>query len=311
MASASFAGVPPRNLGIAAAESTAWLLPAFLLVFWFLLRNRPVPLLQRVEDAVWLAATWAAVRLASEILTPDIAGIAAIGAVLAVRGLLDGVRPSARLWRVYWPYIVLAPVLACVRLIAPVADALESLAVPTAAGLGDYAPLHHASFWLAAVALIACATVRRDPISVAAAACVTARTALIAGFAFILFGEMLARPGFAATLVEAAQGLAGAHALLVAPALVAFGGAMTGSALAANAMALPLTLPLWGDAALGGTGLQSAVAAAFTALSPSRVALAASLAGVAGGLASAYRALVPLAVALCLASLAAFYALGV
>ena len=83
---------------------------------------------------------------------------------------------------------------------------------------------------------------------------------------------------------------------------------MTGSALAANAMALPLTLPMWDNDALGGTGLQTAIASAFTALSPARVALAVALVGLAGGLGAAYRSLVPLLFALCIASTFAFLA---
>ena len=144
------------------------------------------------------------------------------------------------------------------------------------------------------------------PLRMTARAAWTARTALLAGTAFVLFGEMLARPGFAGELVGAAERSLGTGALAIAPLLAAFGGAMTGSALAANALALPLTLPLWDADALGGTGLQTAVAAAFTALSPARVALAVALVGLAGGLGTAYRALVPLFAALCVASALAF-----
>jgi len=308
MASAAIADLPPVALGIAAAESTAFLLPAFLAVFWWLTRDRKVALAEYLEDALWLAATWGAVRTASEFLAPDIAGLAAIGGVLAVRALADGGRVDAQLWRRFWPYLVLVPLLVCVRLVAPVADLMTRFAIPTAADLSPFAPFHHAAFWLGLVATAACLAQGRNVATSFGSAIVTARGALLAGFAFILFGEMLARPGFAQILVTAAEHAAGASALLLAPMLAAFGGAMTGSALAANAMALPLTLPLWGADALGGTGLQTAIAAAFTALSPSRVALAVSLVGLAGGLGLAYRALAPLAAMLVLASLVAFAA---
>jgi lactate permease len=308
MASAAIADLPPTALGIAAAESTAFLLPAFLAVFWWLTRDQEIPPAQYLEDALWLAATWGAVRAASEFLTPDIAGLAAIGAVLAVRGLADGGRIDADLWRRFWPYLVLVPLLVCVRLVAPIADLLARVSIPTATDLSPFAPFHHAFFWLAAVAVAACVAQRRNVAAAFGSALVTARGALLAGFAFILFGEMLARPGFAQILVNAAEHAAGPGALLLAPMLAAFGGAMTGSALAANAMALPLTLPLWGADALAGTGLQTAIAAAFTALSPSRVALAVSLVGLAGGLGLAYRALAPLAAGLVLASFVAFAA---
>lgn len=308
MASAAIADLPPAALGVAAAEATAFLLPAFLAVFWRLTRDQKVPSAQYVEDALWLAATWGAVRVASEFLTPDIAGLAAIGAVLAVRGLADGGRINVTLWRRFWPYLVLVPLLVCVRLVAPVADLLTRAAIPTATDLAPFAPFHHAAFWLGLVAIAACLAQRRNVAASFGSAIVTARGALIAGFAFILFGEMLARPGFAQILVNAAEHAAGPSALLLAPLLAGFGGAMTGSALAANAMALPLTLPLWGADALGGTGLQTAIAAAFTAVSPSRVALAVSLVGLAGGLGLAYRALAPLAAALALASFVAFAA---
>jgi lactate permease len=308
MASAAIADLPPTALGVAAAESTAFLLPAFLAVFWWLTRDQRVVLAQYAEDALWLAATWGAVRFASEFLAPDIAGLAAIGAVLAVRGFADGGRIDAQLWRRHWPYLVLVPLLVCVRLAAPVADLLTRVAVPTAADLAPFAPFHHAAFWLGLVAIAACLAQGRNVAASIGSAVATARGAMVAGFAFVLFGEMLARPGFAKILVNAAEDAAGPGALLLAPLLAAFGGAMTGSALAANAMALPLTLPLWGADALGGTGLQTAVAAAFTALSPSRVALAVSLVGLTGGLGLAYRALAPLAAALALASLVAFAA---
>jgi len=306
MAAASIAGLDPLALGIAAADSTAFLLPAFLLVFWRLLRDTRVPAVQYLEDALWLAATWLAVRLASEILTPDIAGLAAIGAVLAARGFLDGARADAALWRRFWPYLLLVPLLATVRLVPAAGETLQSWRFATAADLAPFAPLHHASFWLGLVAFAACGAAGQNPLRMTARAAWTARTALLAGTAFVLFGEMLARPGFAGELVGAAEQSLGAGALAVAPLLAAFGGAMTGSALAANALALPLTLPLWEGDALGGTGLQTAVAAAFTALSPARVALAAALVGLAGGLGAAYRALVPLFAALCVASAIAF-----
>ena len=308
MASAAIADLSPLALGIAAAESTAFLLPAFLAVFWWLTRDQKIPPAQYLEDALWLAATWGTLRAASEFLAPDIAGLAAIGAVLAVRGFVDGGRIDANLWRRFWPYLVLVPLLVCVRLVAPIADLLTRAAIPTAVDLAPFAPFHHAAFWLGLVAVAACLAQGRNVAASIGSAIVTARGALIAGVAFILFGEMLARPGFAQTLVTAAEHAAGPSALLLAPMLAAFGGAMTGSALAANAMALPLTLPLWGADALGGTGLQTAIAAAFTALSPSRVALAVSLVGLAGGLGLAYRALVPLAAGLVLASFVAFAA---
>ncbi len=308
MASAAIADLSPLDLGIAAAESTAFLLPAFLAVFWLLTRDQKIPPAQYLEDALWLAATWGTLRAASEFLAPDIAGLAAIGTVLAVRGFVDGGRIDANFWRRFWPYLVLVPLLVCVRLVVPIADLLTRAAIPTAVDLAPFAPFHHAAFWLGLVAVAACLAQGRNVAASIGSAIVTARGALIAGVAFILFGEMLARPGFAQTLVTAAEHAAGPSALLLAPMLAAFGGAMTGSALAANAMALPLTLPLWGADALGGTGLQTAIAAAFTALSPSRVALAVSLVGLAGGLGLAYRALVPLAAGLVLASFAAFAA---
>lgn len=307
MAAAAIAGLDPLQLGIAAANSTALLLPAFLVVFWWLLRDVRLPAAQYAEDALWLGATWLAVRLASEILTPDIAGLAAIGAVLAVRGFLDGAKLDGALWRRFWPYLILVPLLAAVRLVPAVGEALQIWRVATAVDLAPFAPLHHASFWLGLVALAACLAAKQNPLQATVHAAWTARTALLAGFAFVLFGEMLARPGFAAALVGAAEQTFGAAALAIAPVLAAFGGAMTGSALAANAMALPLTLPMWDADALGGTGLQTAVASAFTALSPARVALAVALVGVAGGLGTAYRSLVPLFLALCIASSVAFF----
>jgi lactate permease len=308
MAAAAIAGLDPLALGIAAANSTALLLPAFLVVFWWLLRDVRLPASQYAEDALWLGATWLAVRVASEILTPDIAGLAAIGAVLAARGFLDGARLDAALWRRFWPYLVLVPLLAAVRLVPAVGDALQTWRLATATDLAPFAPLHHASFWLGLVAFAACLAARQNPLQATLHAAWTARTALLAGFAFVLFGEMLARPGFAGALVGAAEQTFGTVALAIAPMLAAFGGAMTGSALAANAMALPLTLPMWDDDALGGTGLQTAIASAFTALSPARVALAVALVGLAGGLGAAYRSLVPLLLALCIASTFAFLA---
>jgi hypothetical protein len=84
----------------------------------------------------------------------------------------------------------------------------------------------------------------------------------------------------------------------------------TGSALAASAVNLPLTLPLMGDDPLPAIGAHVAVAAAFTAFSPARVTLAAGLSGLAGDAGAVYRELRPLMAMLCVAA-AALFAWGV
>ncbi|MFM7347534.1 MAG: hypothetical protein ACKO1J_19445 [Tagaea sp.] len=100
------------------------------------------------------------------------------------------------------------------------------------------------------------------------------------------------------------EALAGGAAIAVVPVLGALGGAGTGSALAASAVNLPLTLPLMGEDKLPAIGAHVAIAAAFTAFSPARVVLVTGLAKLDPG--EVYRALAPLAALLTLASAGLF-----
>lgn len=304
MGSADIAGVPALAVGKATVDALIFTLPPFLLAFWWLVRDLDVPWAQRVEDAVWLVALWAVLDFVGDRATPDAAGIASCAAVASLRLLWDERPDPAAILRVareYWPYVALTLALVASRMVPEFGTVTKAWTIPTAPGLPDFAPLHHASFWLLLVAALA----SRGRLPPMAALWAQSKRALFATSAFVLFGEMLAQGGFAEALVRGFEAAAGEAAIAVIPILAILGGAGTGSALAASAVNLPLTLPLMGEDKLPAIGAHVAVAAAFTALSPGRVVLVAGLARL--DTASVYRALVPLAVASILAAALLFF----
>jgi lactate permease len=307
MGSADIAGVSALAVGKATVDALIWTLPPFLLAFWWLVRDLQAPWTQYVEDAAWLVALWLALDFLGDRATPDAAGIAACATVAGLRLVWDE-RPTAteiaRVARLYWPYIALTLVLVASRLVPEIGAVTKVWTIPTAPGLPEFAPFHHASFWLLLIAFAA----SRGRMPDWGGLWAQSKRALFATFAFVLFGETLAQGGFAEALVRGFEGLAGETAIAVVPVLGALAGAGTGSALAASAVNLPLTMPLMGDDKLPAIGAHVAIAAAFTAFSPARVALVAGLARLAPG--EVYRALSPLALGLFLAS-ASLFAFGV
>jgi lactate permease len=299
MGSADIAGVSALAVGQATVDATIWTLPPFLLAFWWLVRDLRVSWLQRAEDALWLAGLWFALDFVGDRATPDAAGLAACAIVAALRLLWDerpGFSKIARILGAYWPYVALTAALVASRLVPEIGAVTKAWAIPTAPGLPDFAPFHHAAFWLALIALAA----SRGRLPAWTGLWTQSKRALYATSAFVLFGEMLAQGGFAEALVRGFEAFAGDAAIAVVPLLGALGGAGTGSALAASAVNLPLTLPLMGDDKLPAIGAHVAIAAAFTAFSPARVVLVAGLARLDPS--EVYRALTPLACALVLAS---------
>jgi lactate permease len=309
MGSADIAGVNAIAVGEASAAAVAWTLPPFLVCFWWLTRDLAVSWMQRLADVAWLAMLWLVLDLISPYATPDAAGIAACAIVAGLRLVWDE-RPTpaqaAATLAKQWPYVALTLALAGSRLVPEIGAVTKAVALPTASNLPAFAPFHHASFWLLLLAVLA-SRGRQVPV---AAAWSQSKRAIFAGAAFILFGEALAQGGFAAALVDAYTRVAGDFAIAAVPILGALGGMATGSALAASAVNLPLTLPLMGDDPLPAIGAHVAVAAAFTAFSPARVTLAAGLSGLAGDAGAVYRELRPLMAMLCVAA-AALFAWGV
>lgn len=303
MGSADIAGVPALAVGKATVDALIWTLPPFLLAFWWLVRDLGVSWFQRLEDAAWLTGLWFVLDFIGDHATPDAVGIAACALVASSRLLWDE-RPDAatmlRVARDYWPYIALTVALVASRLVPEIGAVTRAWTIPTAPGLPDFAPFHHASFWLLLIAIVAA---RGTPPALSGIWAQSKR-ALFATSAFVLFGEMLAQGGFAEALVRGFVALAGTAAIAVVPVLGALGGAGTGSALAASAVNLPLTLPLMGEDKLSAIGAHVAIAAAFTAFSPGRVALVAGLARLEA--AAVYRALAPLAILLALSSAGLF-----
>ncbi|MCM0021344.1 MAG: hypothetical protein NBV67_15240 [Tagaea sp.] len=303
MGSADIAGVSALAVGKATVDALIFTLPPFLLAFWWLARDLNVSWFQRLEDAAWLVALWFVLDFLGERATPDAVGIAACAIVAAARLLWDA-RPGAgailRILRAYAPYVALTAALVASRLVPEIGALTKAWTIPTAPGLPDFAPFHHASFWLVLIAVAA----SRGRMPGWSGLWAQSRRALFATSAFVLFGEMLAQGGFAEALVRGFEALAGDAAIAVVPLLGALAGAGTGSALAASAVNLPLTLPLMGADKLPAIGAHVAIAAAFTAFSPARVVLVAGLARLDAG--EVYRALAPLAALLVFASALSF-----
>lgn len=301
---ADLADVAFPELARACAAIAAVLLLAVLPVFWRLVGRALVPpsWRQRAVDLVLVGLLGALLFGANRFGAIEPAVLLAAGTLLALQA-------GGRAWRsgcapdllAVLPYLILVAAVTATRLIPDIRDALTGVAVFDLTGSGPaFALFHHPASWLLATIAISLA-VRPGAAAIAELARQTVHTAwrpAVATVLFLALGRVLVTGAIPGQLVAPWAELAGEFATLATPLVAAAAGAVAASNLAATGMVMPLQAAL-AEAGRGTplliAAIQNVVAAAFTALSPARVALAASLLDMPGGERTIYRAAAGLA----------------
>jgi len=298
LVAADLAAVGVDALGRATALVSAAMLLAVLPAFWALCTHafaKP-SLRQRLRDAGSAAALGAVLYAANRFIAVEAAVLVATGTLLTVRAAVDAVRRGRRPDLLgALPYLLLIGVMLSTRLIPQLRAPLTEFAAVDPLGTGPtFALLHHPASWLLLVT-VACAALRYryvEPGRVARRALATAWRPAIATMLFLTLGRVLVVAEIPTQLLAPWVDIAGDFAPLLTPLIAAVAGALTTSNLAANGMAMPLQAAL-AEAGRGGlltlAAVQNAVGAAFTAFSPARIALAASLLDIDGHERKIYR----------------------
>lgn len=289
---AELAGLDPRLLGLASARLTAVLLVGHLLAFELLARRAGLtrPIAATAEDALWLGLLAALLMTLGPRLDPELVGLVASGALLALRWARER-RPDAAAilaaLRAGGDYAVLLALLLALRLAPPLRDLTGRLLVlQPAEGLPPLAVLRSPALWLAAVAL-GFLLARRGRPALAPVLVAAARTARIPCLATLLLVAMAAVYSAAGLAQAAAAAMAhgsAAAAVLAVPAMAGLAGFLTGSNAASNSLLVPTVAALAETTGLdlaALAGIQNTVGSTFTLLSPPRLGLAAALAGAA------------------------------
>lgn len=285
--STQIAHVPLEAVGWRCAVVVAILTGPLLLLFWRIAARGgqgPSPA-ERLEWGATLLAVAVLLVAANSMLPIELAGIAALGPVLAVRHLW---RHGAGSWSratvlTVLPYAGLVLVLGLTRLVPPLQQALHQPHLQPFADAAGFSPLLSPALPLVLIGAWVAAA-RGGRATVARHLATTARrgwrpailTFLLVGMAWIMV-----RAGVSGAIMAEASRLAGPLSPGLVPLAGALGGYLTGSNTGAGALSMPLTARL----GLGEASTHWVVAAAvvagslMTALSPVRMAMGQSLTG--------------------------------
>ncbi|MFQ3623727.1 MAG: L-lactate permease, partial [Acetobacteraceae bacterium] len=241
---AALAGVELRALGSWNAALSALWLPTLLPVFWRLASEAGLPAdaSDRRDDGLALLALGVLLILANLVSTVEVAGLLALGPVLAWR-LRHAVRRPGAL-RTALPYLGLATLLLASRLVPGAAEALTGTAVLRPwPDLPGFALLHHPSVLLAlaAVTVLSGVSGRRRIL------CETARraaspSALMLGY--VVLARLLGGSGAATALARALAAGSGPALPFVLAVLGAAGGFFAATNVGSNSILMPIQAAL-------------------------------------------------------------------
>jgi lactate permease len=306
---ATLAGMTANELGLLCAMLQIPIHLLYLGLYWRFAREAgvPVPAMQKLDDAAWMAVLLALVWLANLGSDAEIAAAAPTAFLLALRfwrgdweneGRPDLARARATL-RASAPYVALTLALCATRLVTPLRDLLKPLwAMKPFDDQPAFAPFYAPGFWLLSIG-VAVVLIARAPLGrVVAEAARGAWRASAVTLAFVLMAEFYVGSGMAMAIAEALRGAAGRGAALGVPLFAAVGGFLTGSGAAANAMLMPMEAALAHALALDPAwiaAVQNSVTANLTMLSPIRVSMGAAILALSASDAVLYRRAWPLA----------------
>lgn len=287
---AQLAGLSPTVLGIHSALLTLPLLLAWLGLFWRFAAAAGVSGTKRdlVAEAASTMTAAALLILANVELGPEVAAMAALGPLIAIRFLIGGQSNDNR-WRaalrVGLPYAALIAGLAATRAILPVNQFLShAIAIRPFTDGATWFPLLHPGSWLLAVGLVtALATRHLDSVAGALRlAWMRGRVPSLSIVLFLAMAQVMVASGIAGGIASGLRSSLGPAAALATPLLAGLFGFLTSSSSATNGLLMPaqaalaqathLSLP-WLAA------LQNVTAAALTMLCPVRLAMGCALVG--------------------------------
>lgn len=287
MVGAHLSGLTPAELGVRSAVLTVPLLGAWLLLFWRFAADAGFnsDLRQRSDDAAWTAAAAALLIVANRLLDAEVAAVAALGLLIALRFWRD-VGSSRDRWRAAahtaLPYAALTLVLIAGRALPVLRDWLTSHLVlrPPLADAAAWPVLLHPFIWLLLIPIgHAAATGRAHIIAPAARATWRhGRRTLAATVLFLVMAQLIAASGVARGLAQVFLATLGpAVAIAISPVFAAIGGLLTGSTTGSNGLFMPSQVALGAAAGLPDTGwlaaIQNTAASVATMLSPIRVSM--------------------------------------
>ncbi len=283
---AHLAGVPVTSLGLHSALLTLPLLAVWLAAFWWL--AGPAAARERAEEAAWTAALGAALVAVNAVADPDVAVVASLGPLIALRFLIldrPSYRKLAAVLLTAVPYAALTIVLVCVHVVGPLRRvATGALALrPPVAGSATWYLLLHPFVWLLAVAIGAALARGRGELISRSFRYTLARgwSAAVATFAFLIMAQLVADGGIATALAAGfAHAVGPAAAIVASPLFPTLAGLLTSSNTASNGLLMPTQGALGATAGVSVAWLaaiQNTTGSALTMLSPVRVGLGCAL----------------------------------
>jgi lactate permease len=303
---AHLANEPETQLGLDSALLTLPLLAGYLALYWMFAARvtGPVPLVQKIEDALWTALLGWAVWLANRHVATELGGVVAPGGLLVMHFLMSRRPDRTALGRACisaLPFAILAALLIATRSIPALTQALRNTAVlmPFADQPG-FPIFYSPSFWLILVGLGVMAAgghLGEWPARLRETWVGGWRAALVT-IAFVAMAEVLSAAGAARLVGTGLRQALGPAAPLMGPLFGAVGGFLTGSNAASNGMMMAVQAALGDGLGTWPAALQNVAGSNFSMLSPVRVAMAAALVGGSGVDAAIYKRAWPIAVML-------------
>ncbi len=284
------AGLSPSELGVHSALLTVPLLLAWLCVFWRIAAAAGVPgtMLDCVAEVTCTMIAAALLIFSNAMFGPEVAGLAALGPLIAVRFLIGG-QPDPDRWqsviRFGLPYAALIAILIATRAIPPVNRLLsQAISVRPFADGPTWFPLLHPSSWLLAIGLVMAFAIGRPALTVGALerSWSRGRKPILAIMLFLAMAQVMTISGVAGGLAKGLRLSLGPFAVLMAPLFGGLSGFLTSSSSAANGLLMPSQAALAAETHLSLpwlAALQSTAAAAATMISPVRIAVGCALVG--------------------------------
>ncbi len=305
--SAAFARTDPTTLALGSGRIYLLFNLLWLPIYWHMAARAGIAAgwRERASEFVWLTGSLGSTIVATWLLGPEPAMLAAFGPAIVLRYLIDERPDRAALavaaWRMM-PFTLLIGWLALTRLVPPLNQLLRTAwSIQPFAGVPIWAPLFHAGTWLVAAAVLTALLrghQRAFPAEIAAA-WKTGRLAVLTVIVFSMMAELLSRSGIAGGLASGMYDTFGVWSVTVTPMISAVFGALANSGNAANGLFMPSQLSLALEAGLdvaAVVALQHAAALSLNMVSPVRMSIVCNLAGTPGHERDAYRAMLPFVV---------------
>lgn len=305
---AAYVRASPTEFALHAFVPMAALMVVWMTIFWVTLRraNELSSFTESVREVLWIAGGLSALAVATYVLGPETALLAAYSPLIVLRYFLNepfswpDVRKRAT---ACLPFVLIIGWLATTRLVPDLRLMLSTTVrfVPYP-DLPALTPLMHAGLWfiVAAVLTAGARGQTRDLSRQVRSAWGTGRQAVWTVFLFAVMAEMLAKSGVAQGLASGLFNAFGTDAILLIPSISGALGVLTNSGNPGNSLLLPPLAALAAQAnmnVLAIAAIQHVSGMALGIFSPVRMSIAATLAGGAGEERGVYRFLVPYAVA--------------